>query len=202
MKNIVFIVGIIFLSTLTEPSFALDKNMPASAIKQIYKDYSTKAAYNVADSTDESDLILEVQNQQIFKFSVLNKEFAIIPFTYLPNENEPGSSRKCVIRILTIPGYYFLQDLDLNSFIFDDDDDSIPCNGVMALSFKDVNSDKAKDIIALFDFTTSGNKSMELEVAVFVYVPTSQKFVYNNTLSMKAAGYRIRNMKDALKNLK
>ncbi len=196
MKNIfLFIIVILFL-TQEEASFAFDKNLPSSVIDQIYKDYSTKTAYIVAGSKKESDLIIEIQNDQTFKFRVFKKEYAIVPFTYVPIE--PGRSRKCVIRILTIPKYCFLQDL----CEFMDDDDELPCNGIVALSFKDINSDKANDIIALYDFFISGNKSIEPEVAVYVYKPSSKKFVFNQTLSFKATGIGVRNMKDALNNLK
>lgn len=185
-----------FFSTPTETSFAFNKNMPSSVIKEILIDYSTKAASVVANSKKESDLIIEVQEDQAFKFNVLNKKFEIIPFTYLPNQ--PESTRKCVVRILYMPDHRVLQDLE-PSF---NDNDELPCNGVIALSFKDVNSDKANEIIALYDFSTSGNKSMEPEVAVYTYNSVSKKFILNQALSFKAAGKRVRNMKDALKNLK
>jgi hypothetical protein len=99
-----------------------------------------------------------------------------------------------MIRILSMPGFIFLQDLEATVY-------DTPCNGVTALSFKDLTSDGNDEIIAIFDATTPGNKFIEPDVAVYAYEPASERFTLNQKLSNKAVVKKIRTMKDVLRNL-
>jgi len=193
MKPIIlFTIACLIFASAYASNHLPDKGLPPAVSNQIKSDYSTKAATIVADSTKKENLTLTIQTNQTFQFKTFNKEFAVLPFTYLPNE--PEKWRKCMIRVFAMPGYLFLQDLEATS-------EDIPCNGVLSLSFKDVTSDGNGEIIALFDSTTSGNKSIDPEVAVYLYDPTSQKFISDEMLSNKAVSKRVTTMKDVLQNL-
>lgn len=189
-KILLILLLLLFLSDYSESSSSLVKKLPPSVVDKLISDYKYKSE-STAGMTS-----LYYQVDQTYKFTINNSEFVVLPFTYIPNEL--GSWKKCVIRVLAMPGFIFKQDLDYGN----DNIDEIPCDGILAFSFKDVNSDKVNEIIAIYDFSTSGNKSMEPEVAVYTYNSVSNKFILNQALSFKAAGKRVRNMKDALKNLK
>ncbi len=182
------IVGLFVHAT---SGYSMEKELPDFVSEKIETDYQNKAQTNMGVS------YIFIQSSQILTFKTLDQTYKVVPFTYMPNDTS-GESRKCLIRIYKMPGFHILQDLEPSL----NDNDELPCNGVLSISFKDVNSDKANDIIALYDFTTSGNKSLEPEAVVYVYEPASQKFIFNQALSIKAASSRIRNMKDVLGNLK
>jgi len=189
------ILLVIMAYTILTPAYASslipEKDLPASVIVHIRSDYLDRAETMATDSTKDNSIIV-IQNSQSFRFVTFGREFGVLPFTYLPQK--PESWRKCMIRVLVMPGYHFLQDLETGA-------DDTPCNGVMALSFKDVTSDGNGEIIAIFDATTSGNKSIEPDVAVYVYEPASQRFTLNGELSNKATSKSIKSMKDVLRNL-
>lgn len=177
------------LSTYVCSANASNISIPQKVIDKIKLDYSMKSEFTAGLSS------ISIQYEQILKFKTLNKVFEVVPFTYIPNKD--GVWQKCVIRILAMPNFLFLQDLE----IYNENKDELPCNGVLAFSFKDVNSDNVKDIIVLLDYSTPGNKSIEPDAFIYVYEPASQRFFLNKQLSLKATNKSVRNMKDVLKNL-
>jgi len=195
MKKITLRLAVYLLVVMLNvtPAFAFDKEMPSFVESTIMKDYSARADSIIADSTKVKDSLIIIQKEHAFKFNSFNKDFAIIPFMFVPKE--PETWRKCIIRVLSNPGYFFLQDLEPSV-------DEMPCNGIIALSFKDVNSDGNKEIITLYDFSTSGNTTMPPEAIVYTYNVKEKKFVFDEPLTQKAGSKKVRNMKDVLNNLK
>lgn len=164
--------------------------VPAKVRTGILTDYGSKAESTAGITS------IWIQDEQTFIFGSHTQRFAVLPFTYIPTE--PGSTRQCIIRILTVPQFTFVQDLRIgNKEVVHP-----ACNGVIAIGFRDVNHDHGEDVIVLYDLTTRGNADLSPYPSVYALDRNFKFFNWDETLSEKAAKKNPKTIRSIFLNLK